>query len=223
VYSNNRSTVFPFYKIELIIIYILFSILYNNNMGRFYDGDIQGKFWFGIQDSNDVENLVTIDPNTYYSWKACNCVAEIDDDNYCRQCYNSVDEHIELAIEAEEYEDKCLYYEDCCQGYTIDKCTHYEELLTNMEKLKKEIPEEIIKEFENIQQTDNILDAFTGVFDKTHPLINKVNDDFVFGETVFGEKTKKKNLAELVARYTLGYQIEYCLRTTDSCNINCEY
>ena len=23
-------------------------------MGRFYTGDIEGKFWFGIQDSNDI-------------------------------------------------------------------------------------------------------------------------------------------------------------------------
>ena len=187
-------------------------------MGRFYDGDIQGKFWFGIQDSNDVENLVIINSHIYFSWKACNCVAEIDYDNYCRQCYKSIDEHIEGAIEAEEYEDECLYYEECSQGYSLDKGTHYEELVTNMEKLRKEIPEEIIKEFKKIEQNDKILDAFTGVFDKTHPLINKVNDDFVLGG-----KTKIENLAELVARYTLGYQIEYCLRTTDSCNINCEY
>ena len=64
---------------------------------------------------------------------------------------------------------------------------------------------------------DKILDAFTGVFDQTHPIINKINDDFVYSES------KKKEVAMLVARYTLGSQIEYCLRTTDSCNVNCEY
>jgi hypothetical protein len=42
-------------------------------MGRFYTGDIEGKFWFGIQDSNDIENLVNITPNIEYAWKACNC------------------------------------------------------------------------------------------------------------------------------------------------------
>ena len=191
-------------------------------MGRFYDGCIQGKFWFGIQDSDDVENLVTIKGNTDYSWKACNCCAEVDED-YCRQCYETKEEHIEAAIEAEEYEDECLYYEESSHGYCLDKETHYEELVTNMENLKNEIPEEIITEFEKIEQNDKILDAFTGVFDKTHPLINKINDDFVFGETIFGEKTQKKELSVLVARYTLGYQIEYCLRTTDYCNITCEY
>ena len=37
-------------------------------MGRFYSGDIEGKFWFGVQSSGDVENLVTITPHTFYSW-----------------------------------------------------------------------------------------------------------------------------------------------------------
>ena len=32
----------------------------------------------------------------------------------------------------------------------------------------------------------------------------------------------KDNMYTLLARYTLGYQIEYCLRTIDSCNIYCE-
>ena len=40
---------------------------------------------------------------------------------------------------------------------------------------------------------------------QTHPIINKINDDFVYSES------KKKEVAMLVARYTLGYQIEYCL------------
>jgi len=177
-------------------------------MGRFYNGDIEGKFWFAVQDSNDIENLVTVVSNVYYSWKSCNCSAEIDE-KYCRQCYQNIDEHIEAAIEEEEYEDECLYYEECCQGYSLDKCTHYEELVKNMENLKKEIPEEIIKEFEKIEQNDKILDAFTGVFNQIHPLINSDSD--------------KKKISVLVARYTLGYQIEYCLRTTESCNINCEY
>ena len=43
-------------------------------MGRFYNGDIEGKFWFGIQDSDDVKNLVTIDGYVYYSWKVCDCI-----------------------------------------------------------------------------------------------------------------------------------------------------
>ena len=184
-------------------------------MGRFYDGDIQGKFWFGIQDSNDIENLVTITACINYSWKVCNCLAEIDSCDYCKDCYESKNEHIEAVVEEDEYEDECLYYEENCIEYSFDKETHYEELVKNMELLKKEIPEEIINEFDKIEQNDKILDAFTGVFDKTHPIVNKLNDDFVYSET------DKNKFAILVARYTLGYQLEYCLRTTTSCHVTC--
>ena len=78
-------------------------------MGRFYDGDIQGKFWFGIQDSSDIENLITITPQVYYAWKCCHCFAEIDSSDYCKDCHESKDEHIEAATEEEEYDDECLY------------------------------------------------------------------------------------------------------------------
>ena len=186
-------------------------------MGRFYDGDIRGKFWFGIQSSNDVENLITIDPYNYYCWHVCNCVVELDSIEFCSGCYETKDQHIEAAIEEEIYEDELLCYEECTHGYNINKTTHYQELIDNMEKLKNKIPSEIISEFEKIEQNDKILDAFTHVFDKTHLLINKLNDDFIYVHS------EKNTLAILVARYTLGYQIEYCLRTTDYCNINCEY
>ena len=182
-------------------------------MGRFYDGDIQGKFWVGVQGSCDIERLVNIQPCVYYSWKVCDCVAEIDDDDYCRQCYETKEEHIEAAIEYENYEDECLYHEECSQGYSLDKSTHYEELVATMENLKKEIPEEILKEFETIEQNDKILDAFTGVFRNMNDIIIRVLEN----------EKDRHNARILVARYTLGFQIEYCLRTTDECNINCEY
>jgi hypothetical protein len=184
-------------------------------MGRFYDGDIQGKFWVAVQESSDVENLVTINPIQDYSWKVCHCSVDTDSEKYCRDCYDCIREHIEAATDEGEYEDECLYYEDSSQGYILDKETHYEELVKNMELLKKEIPEKIINEFEKIEQNDKILDAFTGVFNEPMKYINdddKNTDD-----------NKKQQLRVFLARYILGYQIEYCLRTTESCNINCEY
>ena len=180
-------------------------------MGRFYSGDIEGKFWFGVQDSDDVEKLVNITGNTYYSWNVCNCSAEIDDD-YCRQCYDSKEDHIEAAIEEGSYQDECLYYEDCCNGYSLDKETHYQELVDNMNELKTKINKNVIQEFDKIEQNDKILDAFTGVFNNTHKYLNTMENN-----------QERKEQEVLTARYTLGYQIEYCIRTTGSCNIHCEY
>ena len=182
-------------------------------MGRLYTGDIEGKFWFGVQDSDDIENLITIKGITDYYWKVCNCIAEIDHDHYCRDCFETKEEHIEATIEDEEYQDKCLYYEDSSHGYSVDKDIHYNELIKNMESLKKEIPIEIISEFDKIEQNDKILDAFSGVFNNMNNIITSVVE----------LDKERHNMRVLVARYTLGYQIEYCLRNTDSCNINCEY
>ena len=121
--------------------------------------------------------LVTITGNNYYSWKVCNCEAEIHENDYCRNCYESKNEHIEQAIEEEEYEDECLFYEECCCGYSLDKETHYEELQETIRSLIKQIPHEIIQEFNKIEQNDKILDAFTGVFDDSVKILNKIDFD----------------------------------------------
>ena len=62
-------------------------------------------------------------------------------------------------------------------------------------------------------QNDKILDAFSGVFNNMNNIITSVVE----------LDKERHNMRVLVARYTLGYQIEYCLRNTDSCNIYCEY
>jgi hypothetical protein len=185
-------------------------------MGRYYNGDISGKFWFGIQDSNDIHNLITMDSYKYYNWKKCGCCADIEGSNYCNCCYNTLKEHIDDVKNDDDYEDNCLYYEECCQDYNIDKSVHYQELVDSMSELKKEINDEIIEEFDKIPQDDNILDAFTGVFDNSLKLLNSLNKEIQ-------EKQEKKKLETLVARYTLGYQIEYCLRKNETCNVSCEF
>jgi hypothetical protein len=35
-------------------------------MGRYYDGDIEGKFWFAVQDSNDGEFFGAEETNSNY-------------------------------------------------------------------------------------------------------------------------------------------------------------
>ena len=182
-------------------------------MGRFYNGDIEGKFWFAVQSSNDIEELVTVTPHIYYSWNVCGCTAEIHDYGYCKECYDSKEEHINAAIDEDVYDDDgCLYYEDQMIGYSLDKETHYVELMNNLNELKPKIGEDIIEKFDKIERNDDILNAFTGVFNHTHDCENTT-------------KTQEeiRNLMTLVARYTLGYQMEYCLKKNGYCNISCEY
>jgi len=188
-------------------------------MGRFYHGSIEGKFWFGIQSSDDISNLVTITHVQQYSWKSCNCCAEINMDNfsedmYCNDCYESKEEHEASVIEEEgENDDDCLYYEEQSISYHLDKDTHYDELKQNMDILRSKIDTKVIDEFDKIEQNDKILDAFTGVFDNSLKKLNEIQK----------EKDENKEYIALVARYTLGYQLEYCLRTTeDDCYVYCE-
>ena len=186
-------------------------------MGRFYNGDIYGKFWFGIQSSDDVSELVSYDnPEQCYIWKSCNC--DVDEDNidniegkYCTGCYDSIDDHIAEVVEFEDYEDGLLYSEEQSINYSLNKDTHYQELLDSMNKLKLRIHPDIITEFAKIEQNDNILDAFSGVF-----------DNMDYNNITYESETEKHKALEIIARYTLGYQIEYCLRMRGVCNIKCE-
>jgi hypothetical protein len=199
-------------------------------MGRFYHGAIEGKFWFGIQDSDDIEKLVNIKPEIPYMWKACLCCAEIDinnnEDNYCKDCYESKEEHEEAVIEADgENEDNCLYVEEQTICYYLDRDSHYTELKENMDILKSKIDQRIIDEFDKIEQNDKILDAFTGVFDNSVKKLNEINKERKQEQDELSIIADSKDeLSIIVARYTIGYQLEYCLRsTTEDCYVNCEY
>jgi hypothetical protein len=188
-------------------------------MGRFYSGDISGKFWFGVQSSDDISELVSYIPIQNYIWKACGCYVDEDiplpEGTYCKGCYDSIDAHILEVKEEENYDDELLYGEDQEFIYELDTNTHYRDLLDSMNELKQRIHPDIMSEFDKIEQNDNILDAFSGVFNHIHEYMNKNN--------TYDSDTDKHKECQLLARYTLGYQIEYCLRTTDTCNIACEY
>ena len=108
-------------------------------MGRFYSGDIEGKFWFGVQGSDDIQNLVTISEHIYYSWKACNCSADIDADNYCKFCYENKEEHINDVKEMDEYADglskrwrEMVNLAIAGERATLDQMIRDEPLLVNM-------------------------------------------------------------------------------------------
>ena len=78
-------------------------------------------------------------------------------------------------------------------------------------KLKKQNTEDISIE---LKQNKDILDTSTGVF----------NDiiDYIFKNDNFESDEDRKLVLERVTRYIIGYQIEYCLRTNESCNVVCE-
>ena len=68
-----------------------------NTMGRFYYGDIKGKFWFGVQESEDASHF-GVEAEENYCYLVCGCCYE-EGDSYCKACYSSKEEHYEATKE----------------------------------------------------------------------------------------------------------------------------
>jgi hypothetical protein len=184
-------------------------------MGRFYYGDIEGKFWVAVQSSNDINNLINIKYKTNYIWKVCGCSVEDENLTYCNDCYENREAHKKDVLEEEDYDSDDtieLVHEDNCIDYLIEKNKHGVELLESMDKLKAEINKEILKEIDNIPQTENILNTFSGIFNKVVETLDSIrlNDN------------EQKKQEELTCRYLLGYQIQYYLKNNDTCYVSCE-
>ena len=191
-------------------------------MGRFYGGDIEGKFWFGIQPTQDINNLIkNINFKTNYTWKVCDCSVENENLTYCNDCYENKEAHKLEVLKEEDYDTDDtddtvdtieLCYEDNCIDYLVEKNKHLEELTTNMNILEKEINEEILKEINNIPQNKGILDACSGIFNNVFKTLNSID---------LNDKEHKKQ-SKLTSRYLLGYQILYHLKNNDTCFVYCE-
>ena len=178
-------------------------------MGRFYYGDIEGRFWFGFQDSDDISNLINIKYICTYSWECCDCSADVKYDNYCSECYSSYEEHKQELLEEESSDivDGVLYYQDNSISYEIYKDEHYDELLKSLKCLEKQLSNKVMQEISNIDYDDKILNTFEKSFEKT--------------ELVFKEEVKNGTLelshTTILARYILGTQVKYCLEKNDYC------
>ena len=64
-------------------------------MGRRYYGDINGTFWFALQNSDDA-SYFGVEAECHYEFHECGCSIEIydpDDQLYCTSCYDSLEEH----------------------------------------------------------------------------------------------------------------------------------
>ena len=61
-------------------------------MGRYYTGNISGKFWFGIQSSYDPQNLGCTYSNVY-EYQLCGCICDDKNISYCMNCYDNEEEH----------------------------------------------------------------------------------------------------------------------------------
>lgn len=178
-------------------------------MGREYFGDIEGKFAFGIQNSNDIENLVNIDYLEQLCYFVCGCIYnEEEGSTYCKDCYESYEEHLDAAHEEECLEDdeNILFHEDNVIIYIIKKDVHYTEFKNNMKNIKNLLPELVIEKFEEIKDNKDIINGYSEIF---KPVVEEM-DKYVEHRSIYFH------------RYKLGMQINYILNRQDTCSIYCE-
>jgi hypothetical protein len=173
-------------------------------MGRWYFGDIHGKCWFGVQDSNDASNF-GVKPTEDYSFHGCGCSLEQDNTNnidkkeYCSSCYDSYEEHIKAVKEdTEDNEIEKTWYADNSINYDFSQ----EDLPKVQEVVKK-------------------LDAEVGHYLKDFILVEDqgegISYDFEFSDKRLGKKKHEK-----IARLCLGLLIIKSIETKGQCCFNVE-
>ena len=193
-------------------------------MGRYYHGDIEGKFHFGVQPSDDIENLVdNIEHEPEYEWITCGCTVDSEEDksrNYCSDCFSSFDEHKQEILKNEDEEciqDNCLYMEGNFIYFSILKKDHYEKLLTSMKYLEESLGHDMIGHFQEIEKKISVVDGLSSIFEKVHTFLHHYLDSF-------NDEEKVKEYLTLFSRYKLGFQIKHVLKKegSDSCFVSCE-
>ena len=188
-------------------------------MGREYIGDISGKFGFAIQDSCDIQNLIEgILYEIEYEWYGCSCNIEpeiLEQKNFCDDCYETYEAHYEDVCEYIENKEK-LYFESSFINFYINRIKHYEKLIQKLLELKEELPDDIIIEFNKIENNEAIIDGYNDIFKDVYDKIN------TYQNTENKNKYTFDKLLTFFLRYKLGIQIKYILEKQDTCFVCCE-
>ena len=203
-------------------------------MGRYYWGDIEGKFWFAVQSSDDISNLVSTSYREPFYWEGCTCQINNEDDIweycnddceqdchhiFCHDCFTDKKEHIELINDECGYDsdvddiDKHMYREGNEIVYEIEtNCLG--ELKDNLKNIEDKLGNEIVEQYKKVENDERIKDLGSGVYDGINDIINKWEND---------DDKEKLERCKLIARYGLGLQIKYVLEVENmSCGIYCE-
>lgn len=183
-------------------------------MGRFYHGTIAGKFWFGIQPSNDASNFKEsqYEPIEYYTYYGCGCEVENNDNLYCNNCYLNYEYHFNVLDECDiKSLEKNPFGIHSLLAYPSNYIRyHFDKTELNFIKNK-------LNEIESYIEGD-IMTRLTYTIDVENQYEYDL-DELVIAEL---EKPHDAIKLELLARWCLGKQIETALINEDSCEFDCE-
>jgi len=184
-------------------------------MGRNYTGDICGKFWFSIQNSDDADNFGCKGILNNYRFYGCNCPISSFDLNICKQnnqvifcnvCYTSPKDHKNSVNNLLQKNKNLLYYE--CGEQLIYKFNHehIRDVKFVLNDLEKNVSK-YIKSFEIIDDPD---------------IEDRIDYDIELNEDQYKDETNDEIILKYIARLCLGRQIIYCLEKNGKCNFTAE-
>ena len=183
-------------------------------MVRKYKGDISGQFWFAMQGSGDISNLIKIKECDMYRWRGCGCIineSALQYLDYCKQCYDCKDDCI-VDVWKKTGKDASILYEDAKQiCYNIFADDHLAQLENSLICLRSIIDKRILNEVDKVENLPAILNASTGIFDDVLKIYNEIH-----------KTSPSVANPDFVSRYCLGVQIKYRLKTSGSCYVICE-
>jgi hypothetical protein len=167
-------------------------------MGRYYYGDISGKCWFGVQESDDASHF-GVTPTRERVFLVCLCYVDdckIGEKIYCTNCYDSYEDHINAIKEEEIENDSDITWMESNYCYQFDETD-----LPNVEKvvttLENEVGLHTLKQY-NFKIIKDEGEGITYDIDVTYQLGNN-------------------SIYEKLARLCLGKQIMYCISENGHC------
>ena len=177
-------------------------------MGRYYYGDIAGKFWFACQSSYDAENIGGIVSVGRMVYMICNCEYEHSAHKYCHICYDSYEEHLKDLREDD------FITKDNIPGDNQPLIWKNSEVDCYFDEGSLEIVEEHIKTL--YEKIGHLIEDFTMENEE-----NSYEYDIDWNEEYLDIDTKKEE--ELVARYCLARQVAQCIKDKGECHFYGEF
>lgn len=198
-------------------------------MGRFYNGQISGKFWLGIQDSDDANHFGVKCQLLYYFYE-CGCeyertacskpihkpenkeTTETEETVFCDSCYSSYEEHHQAILEDEDIE-----REDTKTWYLSENEIFYQFLPEHLPKVEYYV-RALEKEVAPYLESYILLEPS----DENEPIRYSYSLPESLRSSLYDSKEHNLALLEKIARVCLGKQILHCLRTRHSCSFHAD-
>jgi hypothetical protein len=182
-------------------------------MGRYYTGDICGKFWFGIQNSDDADHFGCKGNIVNYRFYGCECsinqyLIDIAIENkvslFCDKCYHNYNHH---KKEVEDLVENNILYYECCEQLIYEfNSTH----INIVKQVLNELENKYSMYIKNFEIIDDV--SLEDGIDYEVDLVDEKEE----------EESEDKKILKYVARLCLGRQILYCLEKNGKCNFTGE-